>query len=441
MNHSEYENSNPDSVSLKSYSNEHEAAFLASLCNYLIQQGYSPQQITIITPYVGQLYELDIQLMKKCTTVTDTRTRVVTLDNYQGEENDIILLSLVRGNKENKIGFLKSENRICVALSRAKHGFYCIGNFNVLRNCPKTGLWASIVTYLESKDLIGDELQLQCLQHNNETKVSKAEDFERIADGGCDQDCDKRFTKCNHCCPRKCHPDDPDHVVNLCRERCPERCAADKHWCPLLCYERCKKCCTVKVKKVIPGCNHEQDVPCYVSPNDWICRKPCVKKLPCGHNCKKKCGEPCTNKCEELALRKLTCGHEAKVKCYLDDNQAASQCTSPCRTELACEHICSGNCGECRQGRLHVPCNEKCTRILLCGHPCSGNCAKNCPPCKRECVYKCPHGKCGNTCHSSCRSCPHRCKWICLHQRCTKKCGELCNRKRCDKPCTKRLKC
>lgn len=83
----------------------------------------------------------------------------------------------------------------------------------------------------------------------------------------------------------------------------------------------------------------------------------------------------------------------------------------------------------------------ECTRILLCGHSCSGNCAKNCPPCNKARSYVCPHGKCGNICHSLCRPCTHRCKWMCLHQRCTKRCGEIYNRKRCDKPCKKRLKC
>ena len=431
VSHTEYENSDPE-LNLKSYSNKHEAAFLACLCNYLIQQGYKPQQITIITPYVGQWLELRSWLK-----LTDTR--IVTLDNYQGEENDIILLSLVRSNKANKIGFLKSENRICVALSRAKCGLYCIGNFNVLRKCPKTKLWSSIVSDLESKGLIGNELQLLCIQHKNETKVSKAEDFDKIPDGGCDQDCDQRLRRCNHCCQRKCHPDDLDHI-NRCTQRCSERCAADEHWCPLLCHEDCKKC-TIKVKKMIPECNHEQYVPCFMKPENWICQKPCIKKLSCGHSCKNTCGDLCTTKCEELAPRKLICGHTIKVKCYLDDYRAALRCNHPCNAELACEHLCSGKCGDCRQGRLHIPCNQKCTRILFCGHPCSGRCAKNCPPCNKVCTYVCPHGKCGNICRSLCRPCTHRCKWMCLHQRCTKRCGEICNRKRCDKQCTKKLKC
>ena len=55
--------------------------------------------------------------------------KITVVDNFQGEENDIILLSLVRSNREAKIGFLKTENRVCVALSRAKMGFYIIGMY------------------------------------------------------------------------------------------------------------------------------------------------------------------------------------------------------------------------------------------------------------------------------------------------------------------------
>lgn len=48
--------------------------------------------------------------------------RITVVDNYQGEECDVILLSLVRSNKDDAIGFLKTDNRVCVALSRARHG-------------------------------------------------------------------------------------------------------------------------------------------------------------------------------------------------------------------------------------------------------------------------------------------------------------------------------
>lgn len=53
--------------------------------------------------------------------------RVTTVDNFQGEENEIIILSLVRSNNGGGIGFLKLENRACVALSRARDGNACPG--------------------------------------------------------------------------------------------------------------------------------------------------------------------------------------------------------------------------------------------------------------------------------------------------------------------------
>ena len=55
--------------------------------------------------------------------------RVTAVDNYQGEENDVIILSLVRNNVEGSVGFLRTNNRVCVALSRARNGFYAFGNF------------------------------------------------------------------------------------------------------------------------------------------------------------------------------------------------------------------------------------------------------------------------------------------------------------------------
>lgn len=48
--------------------------------------------------------------------------KITTVDNFQGEESRIVILSLVRSNRDGKIGFLSATNRICVALSRAKEG-------------------------------------------------------------------------------------------------------------------------------------------------------------------------------------------------------------------------------------------------------------------------------------------------------------------------------
>lgn len=84
---------------------------------------------------------------------------VTVVDNYQGEENDIILLSLVRSNSEGRIGFLATENRVCVALSRAKQGLFIVGNMDMLAANNKT--WQEIRKSLQDQDAIGSSMPLR----------------------------------------------------------------------------------------------------------------------------------------------------------------------------------------------------------------------------------------------------------------------------------------
>lgn len=91
------------------------------------------------------------QLQKMHSILENMKIKVV--DNYQGEECDIILLSLVRSNENGNVGFLKTENRICVALSRAKYGLYIIGNMSNLYNSGN--LWKQIKGTLVNQDSYG----------------------------------------------------------------------------------------------------------------------------------------------------------------------------------------------------------------------------------------------------------------------------------------------
>ena len=54
--------------------------------------------------------------------------RAATIDSFQGEEAKVVIISLVRSSEESKVGFLKTNNRINVLLSRAQHGMYLISN-------------------------------------------------------------------------------------------------------------------------------------------------------------------------------------------------------------------------------------------------------------------------------------------------------------------------
>lgn len=110
--------------------NVHESLFLIQLARHLVLNNYKPENITILAAYLGQMFDMMKEKRKYPLLLQDVR--IAVLDNYQGEESDIILLSLVRNNAEGKIGFLSIENRVCVALSRARNGFYIMGNMTQL---------------------------------------------------------------------------------------------------------------------------------------------------------------------------------------------------------------------------------------------------------------------------------------------------------------------
>jgi superfamily I DNA and/or RNA helicase len=101
--------------------NEHEAQMAVLLASYLIMQGIPPDMITILTMYSGQLRKLRECLRKERRMGEDINlVRISSVDGFQGEESEVVILSLVRSNSMGAIGFLKVVNRVCVALSRAK---------------------------------------------------------------------------------------------------------------------------------------------------------------------------------------------------------------------------------------------------------------------------------------------------------------------------------
>lgn len=112
------------------------------------------------------------------------------LDNFQGEEAKIVIVSLVRSNKEKKVGFLKTTNRINVLLSRAQHGMYLIGNAETYSNIP---MWSQVLGMLRFNDSLGEAFSLCCPRHK-ETKmlVSNVENFSILSpEGGCREPCDR----------------------------------------------------------------------------------------------------------------------------------------------------------------------------------------------------------------------------------------------------------
>ncbi|XP_072169617.1 NFX1-type zinc finger-containing protein 1-like [Diadema setosum] len=432
IQHEEAEDSRNDET--KSHANIHEVRFMVALCRYFLQQGYLPEQITILTTYTGQLFNFKRQAIG-----SDFKgIRVTTVDNFQGEENDIILLSLVRSNAKGSAGFLTIDNRVCVALSRARKGLYCIGNFKLLAECRTgTGLWKDVVKCLQTTGNIGRTLQLQCENHpETKTRVATAKDFENVPEGGCTLPCDARL-ECGHTCRLRCHPTDKKHEKYKCMQPCTKVICDVGHLCRKRCFDTCDNPCTELELRKLP-CGHLQFAMCYQLLEDVTCHHPCPLNLACGHPCKSTCGKACTAACKELVIRSSwPCKHRVLVKC----SAGPESCPERCNALLSCGHRCSGTCGSCYRGRLHVICRQKCDRILVCGHPCQETCATKCPPCGRVCENHCQHSRCTKKCGESCKPCAEVCPWKCKHFQCRKKCGEPCDRRPCMYPCDKMLKC
>ena len=393
-----------------SKTNKHEADYLSKLSYYLTEKGYKQSDITVITMYLGQTFEIKKSLSKNG--LKDIR--VTTVDNFQGEESKIILLSLVRSNLNKKIGFVGIENRICVALSRAKHGLYCIGNFEMFSH--SNSKWNEICKTLEENHAIGSYLSLfNCKHEQMNTMAKEPKDFDLALGIKCKLLCNFDYIDCMHKCNRICHNYDPEHKSELCNMPCDKKIKICGHMCKIKCGHQllCESFCEQIVEKKISQCGHLIKFKCNKIPTSKDCGLQCVKILSCGHRCTQPCSiSPCPP-CNVNIFVDL-CLHikEFKVKCSLKENAfELKSCNKPCDLVSSCGHLCKNQCGH------HLPCASLCEdiakkKIIECGHLIDFKCnliptIKNC---ELQCVKK--------------LSCGHRCNFLCKDLPCP---SQSCN--------------
>ena len=448
--------------------NAGEAALVVALTKYLLHQGYAPGQIAVLTPYVGQLKLLrkqlsdvtmvfvddadEAELQKEAdrgsehsdaesesaketppalgVTQLSKRVRLATIDNFQGEEAQVVIVSLVRNNKQGRVGFLATTNRANVLLSRAQHGMYVIGNARTFRESKKGGMWSQVLDVLHADGLVGRSLALVCSNHpDTVTEVSTPAEFATLCgDGGCSRACEFRLS-CGHPCGRRCHPDDVQHLSTRCHRPC-MRARPCGHPCDEVCSAKCPPC-AVQVDVTL-SCGHDATVACSQATGDLanVCCKTPVQVVA------------------------GTCGHTLTLPCHRSHELEGHPelCTSACGMQLGpCGHACAGICGACRgpfrlppDSPAHPPCSTVCDRNLMCGHACMAAChaGAQCPPCLAACVVACEHSACNKQCSVACAPCAEPCGWDCPHRgTCPLPCGAPCSRLPCDKRCERVLAC
>lgn len=138
------------SASGTSYLNRTEASNTERILTELLRSGIAPEQIGVITPYEGQRSYL-ILLMRRSGSLNQNiydQIEVASVDAFQGREKDFIILSCVRSNDKQGIGFLSDPRRLNVALTRARYGLFILGNPRVLAKHP---LWHNLLDHFRSK--------------------------------------------------------------------------------------------------------------------------------------------------------------------------------------------------------------------------------------------------------------------------------------------------
>ncbi len=140
-----------------SLSNVEEAEFLVRhITKYVLelQQNYESPNfpgIGVISPYKTQVYILR-DLIAQSTVLKEIANKIAvnTIDSFQGQERDIIYISLTRSNNERNIGFLSDIRRMNVAITRAKKKLVIIGDGATISSSE---FYANFLQYAENEGM------------------------------------------------------------------------------------------------------------------------------------------------------------------------------------------------------------------------------------------------------------------------------------------------
>jgi ATP-dependent RNA/DNA helicase IGHMBP2 len=140
-----------------SISNPEEAAFV---CKHITQQvtqlaeKYNAEDfptIAVISPYRQQVLQLQEYVQSSSILQTYAhKISVNTIDSFQGQERDMVYISMTRSNADNKIGFLSDIRRMNVAMTRARKKLVVVGDSGTLSQLP---FYENFIAYAQQYEL------------------------------------------------------------------------------------------------------------------------------------------------------------------------------------------------------------------------------------------------------------------------------------------------
>ena len=249
--------------------NTHEVQMAVRVVKYVQQQGES--DVVVLTPYLAQVHAIRSELSKQRVAVgfltegdaadaeysdedsvvvaKPAGVRVATVDNFQGEEADVVVASMVRSNERRVAGWVGGKERMNVLFSRAKCSLVLLGNLETLT--ARSDVWQSLERRLRSGGHVHNGLPVSC-PHGTLTMLRKPEDFrQKTPDGGCRLPCGG-WLPCQHRCPLSCHRrQDAVHSAHRCVVSVQVTCAEGHVKFVACAYRRskwdCKTCSKLKV--------------------------------------------------------------------------------------------------------------------------------------------------------------------------------------------------
>jgi hypothetical protein len=158
-----WENTEDEVVKQPTIINEQEVTMVMFLVVYAVRWGFPLKNIAILSYYLAQT-----ALIKEICWKWDEEglffdgLHIGTIDSFQGEEREVVILSTVRCNEKKRVGFLNDEGRRCVAVSRAKRSMIILGNAETLSGSEG---WHTYVTALGSA--VSTILTVKCDKHRD----------------------------------------------------------------------------------------------------------------------------------------------------------------------------------------------------------------------------------------------------------------------------------
>eukprot|EP00756_Hemistasia_phaeocysticola_P032135 Hpha_TRINITY_DN16394_c1_g16::TRINITY_DN16394_c1_g16_i1::g.58976::m.58976 len=262
----------PSAVGL-SVVNMMEVRMAVWLVRYFQARGVGLRQMTVLTPYKGQGRELREALEFAG---VHYQGMVCTVDRFQGDENDVMIVSLVRNQRLTE--FIKAPDRMCVTLSRARFGMVILGNQSLLEQSrpgskqqdeQEMAHWTKTMEILRENRWIGDTFPCKCDRHPLKTHDVEVQDVlkgdvgEAKIQSFCSELCRRPYRYCldqaHHKCHRSCHTGEHEVCPKLCGRlmECGHRCKKMCGECAL----RGSCVCTQLSEKQPVGCGHYEFSP------------------------------------------------------------------------------------------------------------------------------------------------------------------------------------